>query len=98
MILRIYRAVVYEGQQGAFRQFFEEIAIPTLNAHEGLEELIVGWPHENAPREFSMVQVWRDLNALKAFTGEDWESAVVHPDEAHLLEETFVTHYNVEGP
>jgi len=97
VILRVYRAVVHEGQEAAFRAFFEETAIPTLNATDGMERLIVGWPRPEDPQAFSMVQIWRDLDAMKAFTGEAWREAVVHPDEAHLLKETSVHHYNVES-
>lgn len=96
MILRLYRAIVHEGRQDGFRKFIEETAIPVLNAQDGMERLHVGWPHETSPREFSMVMVWRDLDALKTFTGEDWDQAVVHPDEADLLEETFVSHFHVD--
>jgi hypothetical protein len=36
---------------------------------------------------------WRDAKALKRFAGEDWRSAVMHPDKAPLLKETMVHHY-----
>ncbi len=81
-ILRLYRAVVHDGQQQAFRKFLEETAIPILRNSDGMERLIVGWPHKDSPREFSLVMVWRDLDALKGFTGENWNNAVVHSDEA----------------
>ena len=42
--------------------------------------------------------VWRDLDAVRGFAGDSWDRAVVHPDEAHLLHETFVTHYETAGP
>ena len=42
-----------------------------------------------------MLTVWRDLNALKEFAGENWREAVIHPDEAHLLKETHVHHYEL---
>ena len=42
--------------------------------------------------------VWRDLNALKGFTGENWQEAVIHPDEVHLLKKTHVHHYDLAQP
>jgi hypothetical protein len=42
-----------------------------------------------------MVMVWRNLEALRAFSGNKWYEAVIHPDEAHLLKETFLHHYEV---
>ncbi len=98
MILRLYRAIVHEGQQTAFREFLEQTAIPTLQAQDGMEHLIVGWPHESSPREFSLTMVWRDMDTLKEFTGEGWNEAVVDPDEAHILEATYVSHYNLNKP
>jgi hypothetical protein len=40
-----------------------------------------------------MIMHWRDMDSLKRFAGEDWRSAVIHPHEADLLQETFVHHY-----
>ena len=95
MIMRIFRALVHEGQQDAFRKFFIETALPLVRAQEGLVSVSVGLPHETSPNEFSMVTIWRDLDGLRHFAGDDWKSAVIHPDEAHLLKETFVSHYRV---
>jgi hypothetical protein len=95
MILRFFRAIVHEGQQSDFRSFFLGTALPSVRSHDGLESVSIGLPHEASPAEFSMVMVWRDLDALKGFTGENWHEAVIHPDEAHLLKETHVHHYEL---
>ena len=96
MIIRFYRATVHAGQHDAFKSFLLGTALPTVRTYDGLISASVGLPHESCPGEFSMVTVWRDLTALKGFTGEDWRSAVVHPDEAHLLKETHVHHCHAE--
>jgi len=98
MILRNYRAVVHDGQQAAFTKFLKEIALPTLDKHEGMISLTMGWPHEVNPRMFSMIMIWRDLDSLIGFTGPSWRETVVHPDEAHLLEASFVDHFEVHAP
>lgn len=64
-----------------------------MREQEGLISVSVGLPHVCSPTEFSMVTRWRDLDALKRFAGDDWQTAVVHPDEAHWLKETIVHHY-----
>jgi hypothetical protein len=97
MILRVFRAIVHEDKQAEFRQFFLHTALPGVRAHAGLETVSVGLPHETSPTEFSMVMVWRDLDALKEFTGDNWLEPVIHPDEVHLLKETHVHHYET-GP
>lgn len=93
MITRFFRALVHDGQQDSFRKFFIETALPLIRYQEGLVSVSVGLPHDTSPHEFSMVTIWRNLETLKQFAGEDWKSAVIHPDEAHLLKETFVHHY-----
>jgi hypothetical protein len=67
VILRIFRAVVHEGQEEAFRRFYLHTALPLLRSREGLD-------------------------SLRDFAGEDWSAAVIHPDEAPLLQETRVSH------
>jgi hypothetical protein len=42
--------------------------------------------------------VWQDLASMKAFVGEDWQSAHIHPDEADMVRERQIDHYElVEG-
>lgn len=93
MIIRFFRAIVHIGKEEAFKTFFTETALPIIRSQEGLISVTIGLPHESSPNEFSMTTVWRDLDALKAFAGDDWRTAVIHPDEAHLLKETYVHHY-----
>ena len=46
-----------------------------------------------APRDFLMVTLWRDVEALRAFAGEAWDTPVVTPDEEPLVEAMFADHY-----
>jgi heme-degrading monooxygenase HmoA len=64
-------------------------------AQEGLVGCDVGRPIGRNDDEFTMVSIWRDLDALSAFTGEDWERPVI-PDkrEAALIVESFAHHYD----
>jgi hypothetical protein len=39
--------------------------------------------------------VWRDLDALKAFVGEDWQRAHVHPDEEGIVKSRALHHYEL---
>jgi heme-degrading monooxygenase HmoA len=93
MIIRVFRATVHDGKQDEFRTFFLETAVPLLSSQRGMLGLTVGWPMADSPTEFMMTTAWSDLESLKAFVGEDWAQAVIHPDEEHLLRETFVHHY-----
>lgn len=95
MILRFFRVIVHPGYEDDFKTFFLGTALPGVRSHSGLVSVMVGLPHASAPREFSMVMVWRDLAALKEFTGEGWQEAVIHPDEVHMLEATHLYHYDL---
>ena len=97
MIVRVFRGIVHEGKQDEFETFFRETALPLLEKQDGLVSVSVGLPHESSPREFMMTTVWRDHDSMIGFTGPEWETAVVHPDEAHLLEKTIVHHYHALG-
>ena len=94
MIIRFFRAIVHEGQAEAFRAHFLDNVLPMIRSQEGLISASVGLPHESSPQEFSMVMRWRDLDAVKKFAGENWQTAVIDPEEARLLKETFVHHYH----
>jgi hypothetical protein len=96
MILRFFRAIVLDEQQDEFKAFFLGKALPNVRAQKGLISAWVGLPHPSSPNEFSMVMLWRDLDALKGFTGDKWQNAVIGPAEKHLLAETHVYHYEVD--
>ncbi len=98
MILRIFRAIVHDGRQGDFEAFIREKALPLTRAQQGLLFVTVGLPRSESPNEFSMVTAWRDLGALKGFTGDSWQQAVVLPEETHLLRESHLHHYEVAEP
>jgi hypothetical protein len=95
MILRFFRVVIHDGGQAEFKKFFLGTALPGVRSHQGLISMSVGLPRPESPAEFSMSMVWKDMDALKGFTGENWQKAVIHPDEAHLLREAHVHHYDL---
>jgi hypothetical protein len=66
-----------------------------MRSQTGLVSVSVGFPRPESPAEFSMSTVWRDLDAITGFAGRNWQSAVIHRDEAHLLKETYVYHYDL---
>jgi quinol monooxygenase YgiN len=93
MIIRVFRARVQSGMQDEYERLCREVAIPLMQAQPGLVALHVGKPTERAPDEFVMVSVWTDIQAIQAFVGEKWLEPKVLPEEAHLLQESFVQHY-----
>jgi hypothetical protein len=95
MILRFFRAIVHDDKQTEFKTFFLGTALPFVRSHPGLLSVSIGLPRSESPSEFSMSTVWRDIDSLKRFAGENWQQAVIHPEEAHLLKEAFIHHYDL---
>ena len=95
MILRFFRAIVHEGAHDEFRDLFAGSILSMIRGQDGLISASVGLPHEASPNEFSMFMLWRDMDAVRAFAGDDWDRAMILPEEAHLLKETHVHHYVV---
>jgi heme-degrading monooxygenase HmoA len=93
MIIRVFHVQVQPGMCHDFERFLREVAIPKLQAQAGLLQLHVGAPMEEAPDEFVVILIWKDLASLQAFTGPKWREAVILPEEAHLLKNTRLHHY-----
>ncbi|KUJ79600.1 antibiotic biosynthesis monooxygenase family protein [Ruegeria profundi] len=95
MIMRIFQVTVRPGKEAEFSEFFHETAIPLMKNTEGIVEVLPGAPRSETPREFSFVMVWRSLDALKAFVGEDYNSPHIDPAEAELVESRTIKHYDL---
>lgn len=81
-----------------FERFFLDRALPLVRAQPGLVSVAVGRPPAAAHSEFVMITVWRDLDALKGFAGENWQEPRIEPDEADLLSGSVVHHYEQLAP
>ena len=46
-------------------------------------------------QEFSFVMIWENLEALKAFVGDDYQAAHVDPAEDELVESRSIHHYEL---
>ena len=58
-------------------------------------KVLEGAPRPESPREFSFVMVWKDLDSLKSFVGDDYQSPHIDPAEAELVESRTITHYKL---
>ena len=93
MIIRIFRAKIRKGQVSAFKRMVQDRSIPWLESSDGMLGYFPGEPFCENAREFVMITLWRDLDALEAFVGTDWDNPVVTEDEAPLVEAMFADHY-----
>ena len=95
MIIRIFQVTTRPGKEAEFGKFFHETAIPLMKGTDGIVSVLPGAPRSDSPREFSFVMVWRDLDALKAFVGEDYQSPHIDPAESELVESRTIKHYDL---
>ena len=95
MIMRVFQVSTHTGKEAEFSKFFHETAIPLMKRTPGLVSIIPGAPRPESPTEFCMVMIWEDLDSLKAFVGEDYESAHIHADEAELVSARTIKHYSL---
>ena len=93
MIIRVFRAKIREGRVSDFKRMVRQQSIPWLERTSGMLGYFAGAPLDNGSREFVMVTLWQDTEALKAFVGKHWQTPVVTEDEAPLVEEMFAHHY-----
>lgn len=95
MIMRIFQVMVRRGKENEFSRFFHETAIPLMKNTDGIVSVLPGAPRPDSPREFSFVMIWKDLQSLKAFVGEDYQNAHIDPAEAELVEFRTIKHYDL---
>ncbi len=95
MIMRIFQVVTHPGKEAEFSRFFHSTAIPLMKSTEGIVSVLPGAPRPESPREFSFVMIWENLDALKAFVGEDYTSPHIDPSEAELVESRSIKHYDL---
>lgn len=95
MLMRIFQVTTRPGKEEEFGKFFHETAIPLMKRTKGIAQVLPGAPRSDSPREFSFVMIWQDLASLKAFVGDDYQSAHVDPAEAELVESRTIKHYDL---
>ena len=97
MILRQFRVTIHEDKSDEFEDLFRDHILPLVKRQKGLEWVAAGKPWNGAPNVFCMTMLWRDLEALKGFAGEDWDKARIEPEEAHLIQATNLEHFELLG-
>ena len=95
MIIRVFRALIRPEKVDQFRDMLVRLSIPMVAAASGMRGYYVGQPLDPAVPEFTVTTLWEDLDALKAFAGDDWNRAVIPPDEVPLIVESFIHHYEI---
>lgn len=99
MIARMWHGRVPAVKAAAYREFVNARAIPDYQSIEGNISVHVLERTEDGITHFITLTFWKDVESIKAFAGEDVETAKYYPeDKDFLLEfESNVVHYEVVG-
>ena len=95
MILRVFIVTIREGMIAEFEDFFRKIPIPLVKRCPGMLSMHTGKPGPESPNQFCMTMIWKDVDALKGFAGENWREARIEPEEAHLIESVSLKHFEL---
>ena len=93
MIIRVFRPTIHPGKESDFESFLHDTAIPLVSQQSGLLAQHVGKPRDPSSTEYLYVTIWENVESIRAFAGEQWEEAVITPEEEHLLKDTWIGHY-----
>lgn len=99
MISRMWHGRVPTSKAKAYREFLNSRAIPDYQSIDGNISVHILERTEDEVTHFITLTFWKDMESIKAFAGEEVETAKYYPeDKDFLLEfEPKVLHYEVVG-
>src|SRR5581483_2413116 len=95
MIARIWRGAVRTQDGNAYSRYMQDTGVAGYTSTPGNRGVWMLRRDVGEKTEFLMFTLWESLDAIKAFAGEDYESAVFYPeDDRYLIErELTSSHY-----
>ena len=97
MILRQFRVTTHPDKSEEFERVFRDYILPLVKSQDGLEWVAAGKLYEGDSNVFCMTMLWRDLEAIKVFAGDNWLVARVEPEEKDLIASTSLEHFELLG-
>jgi heme-degrading monooxygenase HmoA len=97
MIARIWTGAVRAADGDAYAAYMEETGVAGYAGTPGNRGAWMLRRDTGERTEFVMFTLWESLEAVKAFAGEDYETAVFYPEDDRFLIERDLTcrHYTV---
>ena len=99
MIARIWTGAVRRADGDAYAEYMRETGVAEYAKTPGNEGVWMLRRNVGARAEFVMFTLWDSMEAVKAFAGEDYETAIFYPEDDRFLVDRDLTarHYEVEG-
>jgi len=99
MIARIWRGAVRSADREAYGAYMGETGVPGYARTPGNRGVWMLRRDVGDRTEFVMFTLWDSFDAVRAFAGDDYETAVFYPeDDRFLVERELVAkHYEVDA-
>jgi heme-degrading monooxygenase HmoA len=97
MIARIWRGAVARGDGDDYAAYIEATGFAAYGETPGNRGAWMLRRDRDELTEFVTFSLWESLDAVKAFAGEDYETAVYYPDDERFLveREDTVAHFEI---
>jgi heme-degrading monooxygenase HmoA len=97
VIARIWRGAVHGRDGEAYTRYMEATGVPRYAATPGNRGVWMLRRDVGERTEFVMFTLWDSFDAIKAFAGDDYATAVFYPEDDRFLVERDLeaTHYVV---
>jgi heme-degrading monooxygenase HmoA len=98
MIARIWRGAVRQADGDAYAEYMRETGVAEYSATPGNRGVWMLRRDVGDRTEFIMFTLWDSVDAVKAFAGDDYETAVFYPEDDRFLVDRDLTstHYEVD--
>jgi heme-degrading monooxygenase HmoA len=100
MVARIWQGAVRAEDGGAYAQYIRDTGLAAYADTPGNRGAWMLRRDVGDRTEFLTFTLWDSLEAVKAFAGEDYETAVYYPEDERFLVERVekCAHYEAETP
>jgi heme-degrading monooxygenase HmoA len=97
MIARIWRGAVLREDRDAYADYMQDTGVAGYARTPGNRGVWMLRRDLGDRTEFVMFTLWDSIEAIKAFAGEDYETAVFYPEDDRFLVERELksTHYEL---
>ena len=100
MIARVWHGKTDKSNFDAYSEFLRKTAIPDYKKARGIQGMSFLRNVIGAEAHFTLITYWQNMEAIRAFAGEEVDKAKYYPEDKNfLLEfEEKVQHYEVFAP
>ena len=91
MIARIWKGAVRKADGDAYAEYMQSTGVPGYASTPGNRGVWMLRRDTGENTEFLMFTLWDSLESVKAFAGEDYETAVFYPEDERFLVERDLT-------